>query len=131
MHKKKINITIYETDLYIVLCDDIAKASKKYGLGLTPQEAAMATGFTIETVGGVYVVVNVSRHKNIFSLVNTIAHEARHAADYIMDGINHPVDTLHAEPHTWLTGYVTEVTVKMYATLVDKGKLKRFELYAN
>lgn len=131
MHRKKVNIAIYETDLYIVLCDDIAKVSKKYKFGLTPQESAASTGFTVETADAVYVIVNVPKHKNIFSLVNTVAHEARHAADYIMDGINHPLDVVHAEPHTWLTGYISEVTLKFYANLVDKDKIKRFELYGN
>jgi|JI102314DRNA_FD_contig_31_5134987_length_1616_multi_4_in_0_out_0_2 hypothetical protein len=131
MHRKKINIAIYETELFIVLCDDIAKASKKFKFGLSPQESASATGFTVETADAVYVVINVPKHKSIFSLANTIAHEARHAADYVMDSINHPLDVVHAEPHTWLTGYITEVTLKFYANLVDKGKVKRFELYAN
>lgn len=131
MHRKKFDIAIYETELIVVICDDIAKASKQYKLGLTPTEANGATGFTVETADSVFVVINYAKHKNIFSLVNTIAHEARHAADYIMDGINHQVDINNAEPHTWLTGYVTEVTLKFYATLVNKGKVKRFELYAN
>ena len=41
------------------------------------------------------------------------------------------LDVVHAEPHTWLTGYISEVTLKFYANLVDKEKLKKFELYGN
>lgn len=54
----------------------------------------------------VYIFINVGAHEDIEGLVDTIAHEASHAAGAIAEHIGHPIAPVD-EPVAYLVGWIT------------------------
>lgn len=110
-------LDIYGADLYLATTKRQWRALAKHydWLGNVPESAGQATFATWERKGHMTVPIvvlwlDLKQHNTTTELIDTIAHEASHAAGRILEHIGHsaPTDEPSAYLIGWLSGWMWE-----------------------
>jgi hypothetical protein len=110
-------LDIYEADLYLATDKAAWKAMRRQLDWLNkavPECGGQAQFTTVEDDNGIHVPtlalwINRAAHPDVGALVNTIAHEAVHAAGQLLNNTGHrPIDVGEDEPLAYLTGWLTQ-----------------------
>lgn len=113
---KQHTLDIYDAHLYLVTAkrDWAALRRKLTFLGTTPNSAGL-TSFSVwepngggRTVAHVVVWIDTTAHPADIALVNTAAHEAAHAAAFILGWVEHAPSFDADEPHAYLVGWLAQ-----------------------
>lgn len=104
-------LDVFETELHVAYDAKAWERLRRNAKGL-PKAAGLGWGLTHHDerngVEHLSIWVDVGRHANDLSLLNTIVHEATHAAAFICKshGISH--DASETESIAWLTAWIAE-----------------------
>lgn len=125
----KYNIDVYDIEVHILInyTDDLLNKlyTRLDGLPLNSDALADNSKGTVwgilkdSKTGKKVVIVNINLLENIdkYDLINTIGHEALHAACYILEYVNIQLSRQSEEAFAYLTGYINE---RIYKTVFDK-----------
>lgn len=122
MITKFIKVPIYANNLNIVITDDfttdLPQINKKYFNSF--DETDNVLGFNQQRGGSTLIIINVGRHKLIFKkvweteLIATIAHEAFHASNTMMNSFGAKPDAMNDEPQAYLLDWIVKEIYKCY-----------------
>ena len=119
---KFIKVPIYQNNLNIVITndfiEDLPQINKKYFNEFTKNEDVL--GLNQQREGSTLIIINVGRHKLIFKksweieLIATIAHEAFHATNTMMNSFGAKPDAMNDEPQAYLLDWIVKEIYKCY-----------------
>jgi hypothetical protein len=122
MITKFIKVPIYAVNLNIVITDDfiidLPKINKKYFNNFDETDSVL--GFNQQRGASTLIIINVGKHKKIFKkdweieLIATIAHEAFHASNTMMNSFGARPDAMNDEPQAYLLDWIVKEIYKCY-----------------
>lgn len=129
METKFIKVPIYANNLHIVITEDfskdLAEINKKYFNSFTEEDNVLGQVQQRET--STLIIINVGRHKLVFKksweveLVATIAHEAFHASNTMMNSFGAKPDAMNDEPQAYLLDWIVKEIYKTYLKHKEKN----------
>lgn len=119
---KYVAVPIYQNSLHIVITDDFKKdldeINKKYFNQFTNNDDVL--GQSQQRGGSTLIIISVGRHKVKFKklweveLIATIAHEAFHASNTMMNSFGARPDAMNDEPQAYLLDWIVKEIYKTY-----------------
>lgn len=109
------HLDVYDCEVFLARTKREWSALKRHTkatLDPAPQSAGLTTFATYQPVGSftrphLFLWVDAGQHQRAADLVNTCAHEAAHAASYLLNHLDHTI-RVSDEPHAYLVGWLTE-----------------------
>jgi hypothetical protein len=122
MITKYVKVPIYQNALHIVITnnymEDLAQINKKYFNEFTKEHDVL--GQNQQRGGSTLIIINAGKHKKIFKkdweieLIATIAHEAFHATNTMMNSFGARPDAMNDEPQAYLLDWIVKEIYKCY-----------------
>lgn len=122
MIAKFVKVPMYSRNLNIVITEDFMKdvfeINKKYFNQFTEEDDVL--GQIQQRGGSTLIIINAGRHKKVFKkdweveLIATIAHEAFHASNTMMNCFGARPDAMNDEPQAYLLDWIVKEIYKCY-----------------
>lgn len=118
-------LDVYDADLHLVTTPQAWRRLRKTLTFLdeqVPDSAGLVQFSTFEPDDGtlntpiLVIWINQAQHSNRLQLVDTVAHEATHAAGELLEHIGHQIKGSD-EPHAYLVGWLTRWILGHLGTL--------------